>query len=478
MQNAIIGNDFDTICRLIRRNLVNPHTETVSGETALMRACFYGRLKEIELLLAMGSEVDYQNGDGRSALMSAARNNQPLAIELLIQWGAYVQLQDADGWTALMLAAEGGAAKAVRKLLEHGAFVNHRNGYGKTAFVAAIGSGQGETASLLMPRDAAMRMLEGTVANLAQQGILGTDDDTGKNADIQNLIDKGIPSDDPLKADEKELKINSVTKGTKMVRNQKVAELSEYIAQDIDEQVIERLEQQAIEQGNIEAARARGRREAITDLQHSPLKNVPFVTAKHIDPKTFTFSMDLCETIVDGMRERLVGIRKEIKKIVEEGGKLPEKRFDFFSDPAELKLAAFHISVDQPYQAAKMLRSALEMQKARFGGDHFEIARTLNIWGGLYSVMGKFRKAVLLHEKARAILIRNHGSMHEDVATTFRLLIEALIENKEFDRAIQLCSGHLNVLRKKLSRHDPLCKDVNRLARLSEKRSREYDKER
>ena len=70
------------------------------------------------------------------------------------------------------------------------------------------------------------------------------------------------------------------------------------------------------------------------------------------------------------------------------------------------------------------------MQKARFGGDHFEIARTLNIWGGLYSVMGKFRKAVLLHEKARTILIRNHGSMYEDVATTFRLLVEALIETK------------------------------------------------
>ena len=236
-----------------------------------------------------------------------------------------MQLQDADGWTALMLAAEGGAAKAVRKLLEHGAFVNHRNGYGKTAFVAAIGSGQGETASLLMPRDAAMRMLEGTVANLAQQGILGTDDDTGKNADIQHLIDKGIPSDDPLKKDDGELKIKSVTKGTRMVRNQKVAELSEYIAEDIDEQVIERLEQQAIEQGNIEAARARGRREAITDLEHSPLKNVPFATAKHIDPKTFTFSMDLCESIVDGMRERLVGIRKEIRKIVEEGGKIPEE---------------------------------------------------------------------------------------------------------------------------------------------------------
>ena len=52
-----------------------------------MRASFYGRLKEMELLLAMGSEVDYQNNGGRSALMSAARNNQPLAIELLIQWG-------------------------------------------------------------------------------------------------------------------------------------------------------------------------------------------------------------------------------------------------------------------------------------------------------------------------------------------------------------------------------------------------------
>ena len=482
MQNAIIGNDFDAICRLIRRNLVNPHTETFSGETALMRASYYGRLKEMELLLAMGSEVDYQNGDGRSALMSAAKNNQSHAIELLIQWGAYIQLQDADGWTALMLAAENGGAKAVKKLLEHGAFVNHRNGYGKTAFVAAIGSGQGETASLLMPRDAAMRMLEGTIANLAQRGILGMDDGSGKNADVQELIDKGIPSDTPLQPedggdDDDNMKIDPVTKGIKKVRNQNVTELVQEIADDVDEKVIERLQQQAIERGNIEAARKRGRREAVTDIEHSPLKNVPFVTAKHIDPKTFTFSIDVCESVLDGMRERLDGVKARMKKLVEEGGKVPDKKFEYFSDPAELRLAAFYISVDEPYSAAKMLKKALQMQQARFGGDHFEIARSLNIWGGLYSAMGKFDKAVLLHEKARSILIRNHGSMHEDVATTFRLLIEALIENKEFERGIQLCSGHLNVLRKKLNRHDPLCKDVNKLARLVEKKMKEYNKE-
>ena len=138
-QNAVIGNDFDTVVRLIRRRMVSPNLETHAGETPLMRSSWYGRLKEMEIFLAMGAEVDYQNQRGRSALMSAAKNNQAAAIELLVSWGAYLQLEDADGWTALMLGAENGSTQAVETLIQHGAFVNHRNAFGKTAFVAAIG---------------------------------------------------------------------------------------------------------------------------------------------------------------------------------------------------------------------------------------------------------------------------------------------------------------------------------------------------
>ena len=128
----------------------------------------------------------------------------------------------------------------------------------------------------------------------------------------------GVPAEDGGDDDDN-MKIDPVTKGIKKVRNQNVTELVQEIADDVDEKVIERLQQQAIERGNIEAARKRGRREAVTDIEHSPLKNVPFVTAKHIDPKTFTFSIDVCESVLDGMRERLDGVKAHMKKLVEEG---------------------------------------------------------------------------------------------------------------------------------------------------------------
>jgi len=471
-QNAIVGNDFDVVCRLIRRKMVKPNVETVSGETALMRASWYGRVKEMELLLAMGSEVDYQNKKGRSALMSAAKNNQPDAIDFLISWGAYIQLQDVDGWTALMLAAENGSTEAVRSLISHGAFVNHRNSYGKTAFVAAIGSGQGSTASLLMPRDAAMGVLETTVAKLAKRGLVGLDDGGNNNADVQTLIAKGIPTAGDLCPK----KVSSVTKGVRKIRNTDVIDLAQAIADDVDLEMVERMEQQAIERGNIEAARKRGRREAVTDILTSPLKNVPEKTAVHIDPKSFTFSMDICEEVLNGMRENLAEVQKKIEIIVKEGGTVPEIHLDYFSDPAELRLAAFYIQVGENWKSANMLKASLDMQRNRFGENHYEVAKSLNTWGALYAAMGRFDRAVTLHEKAKKILIHNHGHMHVDVAMTFNLLVNAHIGNKSFEQASTACAEQFKVLRRKLDRHHPLCKEMSQLGRKVEKKMCEFEK--
>ena len=250
--------------------------------------------------------------------MSAAKNNQAAAIELLVSWGAYLQLEDADGWTALMLGAENGSTQAVETLIQHGAFVNHRNAFGKTAFVAAIGSGQGSTASILMPRDAAMSVLETTVAKLAHKGLIGMDDGGSSSADVQALIDKGIPTADPFGNGDSPGAATSpsiLTKGMKKVRKTDIVEIAREVAEDVDEAIVERLQEEAIQRGSIEAARKRGRREAVTDIQYSPLKNVPKERAVKIDPKAFTFSMDICENVLDGMRERLSGVQKRLQKI-------------------------------------------------------------------------------------------------------------------------------------------------------------------
>jgi ankyrin repeat protein len=479
-QNAVIGNDFDTVVRLIRRRMVSPNLETHAGETPLMRSSWYGRLKEMEIFLAMGAEVDYQNQRGRSALMSAAKNNQAAAIELLVSWGAYLQLEDADGWTALMLGAENGSTQAVETLIQHGAFVNHRNAFGKTAFVAAIGSGQGSTASILMPRDAAMSVLETTVAKLAHKGLIGMDDGGSNSADVQALIDKGIPTADPFGNGDSPGAATSpsiLTKGMKKVRKTDIVEIAREVAEDVDEAIVERLQEEAIQRGSIEAARKRGRREAVTDIQYSPLKNVPKERAVKIDPKAFTFSMDICENVLDGMRERLSGVQKRLQKIVEDGGTVPEVHLDYFDDPAELKMAAFYISTGENFNAAKMLKESLKMQRERFGETHYEVAKSLNVWGGLYSALGKFDKAVVLHGRAKKILVHNHGHMHIDVASTFDMLVNALCGAHQYEEAIIVCERQSKVLRRKLDRHHPLCQQMSKLARMAEKKDSAYAKE-
>lgn len=75
------------------------------GNNALWAACFAESTACIDLLLAAGIAIDYQNPSGASALIFASSSGRHEIVAHLLQAGANPQLTTQDDFSALDLAA-------------------------------------------------------------------------------------------------------------------------------------------------------------------------------------------------------------------------------------------------------------------------------------------------------------------------------------------------------------------------------------
>jgi hypothetical protein len=70
----------------------------------LLDAARKGQVKEVEVLLAGGADLEMKDRDGRTPLMLAAQYGRTSTVELLLAKGAKPGTRDAHGWNAYMLA--------------------------------------------------------------------------------------------------------------------------------------------------------------------------------------------------------------------------------------------------------------------------------------------------------------------------------------------------------------------------------------
>ena len=91
-----------------------------NGDTALIRACEYGHLEVVKLLIENGAELNMQEeGDGDTALILACRRGHLEIAKLLIKKGADIHKQDKRGNTALILAVKNNNIETCKVLLSH-----------------------------------------------------------------------------------------------------------------------------------------------------------------------------------------------------------------------------------------------------------------------------------------------------------------------------------------------------------------------
>ena len=125
------------------------HSRNALGKTPLHYAVTYRQPKALELLIAVGAEVNAKDGTGLTPLHVAAILNRIDEAQFLLGAGANVAARDGFGDTPLHSAAMHGNREMLEFLLRHGADVLARNVEGKTPRELAQANRREEIVSFL-----------------------------------------------------------------------------------------------------------------------------------------------------------------------------------------------------------------------------------------------------------------------------------------------------------------------------------------
>ena len=106
--------------------------------------------EHINQWLSKGNSIDEQDNGGQTALMRACYYGKYEIAQLLIEKGADLNQQDEDGWTALIWACSRGRYEVANLLINNGADMNLQNIWDDTALIEACNKGHYEIAKLLL----------------------------------------------------------------------------------------------------------------------------------------------------------------------------------------------------------------------------------------------------------------------------------------------------------------------------------------
>ncbi len=100
-QAALQGNSAEIRKHIAAGSNLN-ETEPAGGSTPLITASLFGKKDVVELLLANGAEINFQNNDGSTALHVASFFCHPEIVSLLLEQGADMNIHNNSGSTPLM----------------------------------------------------------------------------------------------------------------------------------------------------------------------------------------------------------------------------------------------------------------------------------------------------------------------------------------------------------------------------------------
>ena len=115
----------------------------------LLKEVGKGNIKEVEILLEKGADVNTKNDSGVPALGVASLEGHTEIVSMLVEKGADVNAKDNDGWTALIEASSRGYIETVSLLLENGADMNMKDDDEYTALDWAVEFGHTSVVELL-----------------------------------------------------------------------------------------------------------------------------------------------------------------------------------------------------------------------------------------------------------------------------------------------------------------------------------------
>ncbi len=134
----------------------------VSRNDELTRAVSYDNRKVALYLLAHGANPNFREQRIRPLIVVAAMEDKADMVRFLIAHGADVNEKEHDGDTALMAVANGDFSDVAKTLLAHGADVNARDRAGDTALMLVTYNDDLDIVKMLVAHGAQLNLKDGT----------------------------------------------------------------------------------------------------------------------------------------------------------------------------------------------------------------------------------------------------------------------------------------------------------------------------
>jgi ankyrin repeat protein len=154
MDHAIRVGDIEKVQILLKNNPDLVFSKSITGETLLDNAAYWGQSAIVKLLLADKVDVTAKNMYGDTPLFGPAMNGYLGTTELLLKNGAEVNIRNHNGDIPLLKAAESRSSRVVKLLLENKADINATNNDGYTALHEAAMDGYRSSVQLLIASNA------------------------------------------------------------------------------------------------------------------------------------------------------------------------------------------------------------------------------------------------------------------------------------------------------------------------------------
>ncbi|PBC28819.1 Ankyrin repeat and death domain-containing protein [Apis cerana cerana] len=135
------------------------HVNSQKGQTPIHCACAEEHLEAVEVLIALGVNVDAQDHEGNTPLHVATRTRHTAIAQLLLRAGANTELIDENvldhtffqiGFTPLHVAASQGCKGILESMIQHGAALNKQCKRLQSPFHIATEIGHNDICKLLL----------------------------------------------------------------------------------------------------------------------------------------------------------------------------------------------------------------------------------------------------------------------------------------------------------------------------------------
>ncbi len=150
--NTAHAGDPAGVRRQVARG-VNPNLTDEHGNTALMRAAFWGYEEIVQYLLNAGANLHLQNNSGRTALHEAAFWGHAGVVQRLLAAGANLHQADKSGRTAVDEALDWGHSLTLLQFYLYGAELDLAEQIGPSVLVEAARAGHADIFSLVFTAD-------------------------------------------------------------------------------------------------------------------------------------------------------------------------------------------------------------------------------------------------------------------------------------------------------------------------------------